>query len=159
MKVFVGGPIQYAIGQDGKFINEIREKFERIINRLEKDGIQVCSAHVEENYGESTDEYSNEQICIRDFSWMHECDKYISVFPNYEDGRIIHSGGTNVELGWATALNKDVIIICDHNKLHKLSKLIRGLNTICRVDFIDLDLVLKDPECLVDKIKCLNGDK
>lgn len=147
MKVFVGGPIQHAVDQNGKIVTPIKEILVYLIDMLIVNGFEIVSAHIEEQFGEISDKFTDEEICIRDYSWMCECDKYIAIFPTDDANELIQSAGTNVELGWATAKRKDVVIICD--KREDFSTVVKGLTSVGKVNYLELKQVLEQPECLL----------
>ena len=153
MKIFIGGPIQYATNEEGYIIQSYREIILRIIETLEGQGYEVLSAYVEEQFGAVSYKYSHEEICYRDYMWMKECDKYIAIIPNGENGKLLRSDGTSVELGWASALEKDITIICDNNRLHTLSQVIKGLGSLCTVEYMNMKKVLEHPECLISELE------
>lgn len=152
MKIFLGAPIQQVQNQDGLVMPNVKSMIEYIIETLQKEHNQVFSAHVEEEFGRVTESFSDEDICKRDYKWMNECDTYIAVFPNDAKNKMIQSAGTNVELGWATTLNKEIVLIYDFSKKQQLSKLVRGLQGIAHVKCINLNEVMKDAHSLTQTL-------
>lgn len=138
MIVFLGGPIQYAINIEQQFNSELKELILTIINYLSDNGVTVFSAHIEEDFGASTEKISNNVIGKRDFEWMVQCDKYIAILPSDLEGNLMRSDGTHIELGWASALNKKIYIICSKSTQDQMSKVLQGLNAISSVEYIDI---------------------
>ena len=135
--VFVGGPIQYAVKSDGSFHAGTRGAIERVIASLADAGHEVLSAHVYENFGEMDVSGMFQQVCLRDHLWMRQCDVFVAVLPLDQDGNVIHSAGTSVELGWASALGKPIVLVCDTEP--KYSHLVIGLDAVARVIKVDID--------------------
>ena len=135
--VFVGGPIQHAIGADGCFDDGIRRVIERVISGLVEQGHKVLSAHLHERFGEMDGRGKFQEVCARDYRWMRQCDAFVAVLPLDANGNVVVSNGTSVELGWASAMGKPIVIVCD--PAPKYSHLIIGLDAIADVVKIDID--------------------
>jgi nucleoside 2-deoxyribosyltransferase len=139
-KVFIGGPIQYAL--KGHYFNPtIKEILEKVISEVESSGFQVFSAHRTEGYGEMDVTDMESVICIRDFNWMKACDIFVAVLPSLDnESHSVRTDGTCVELGWSSVLGKKVILI--KSKSVKYSHLIEGLGAInanlVKVDIADI---------------------
>ncbi len=131
LTVLIGGPIQYAIESDGSFNLKLRYLIDTVINKAKALGYNVLSAHIYESFGELDVSGKYSEVCSRDFGWMNQCDVFIAILPLKPNGEIIHSNGTAVELGWASALKKTIIIIRD--SAPKYSHLVAGLNAITKV--------------------------
>ena len=135
--VFVGGPIQHAINAEGVFHALTRSTIEAAIASLRSRGYRVISAHQHENFGERDVSGKFQDICSRDFQWMRQCDIFVAVLPLDGNGKVIHSAGTSVELGWASAMNKPIVLICDPSPIY--SHLVIGLDAVARVAKIDIN--------------------
>lgn len=142
--IFVGGPIQYAIAPGGVFHSSTRCVIEKIIACLRDQDYRVLSAHEYENFGEMDVSEKFQEVCYRDFKWMRKCDVFVAILPLDADGKVVFSAGTSVELGWASAMDKPIVLICDPAPIY--SHLVIGLDAVARVAKIDinrLDLSLK----------------
>jgi nucleoside 2-deoxyribosyltransferase len=135
--VFVGGPIQHAIDADGGFHAMTRHRIETAIATLRSRGYRVISAHQYENFGERDVSGRFQDVCSRDFQWMRQCDIFVAVLPLDGNGKVIHSASTSVELGWASAMNKPIVLICDPSPVY--SHLVTGLDALARVAKIDIN--------------------
>lgn len=135
--IFVGGPIQNAIGQDGSFCARTRFAIERSIAGLRHRGYKVLSAHLYENFGEMDMCGKCQEVCSRDFQWMRQCDLFVAVLPLDRGGNVICSSGTSVELGWASVMGKPIVLVCDPEA--KYSHLVIGLDAVARVAKIDIN--------------------
>jgi nucleoside 2-deoxyribosyltransferase len=147
--VFLGGPIQYAISGRG-FDGDLRQLISSLYDVLTGAGVEVLSAHVEERFGEI--DLSEEALYVtkRDFEWMQRCDAYLCVLPPGEGGRPYRSDGTCIELGWASAMAKPVIMIWEPCLVH--SHLIAGLSAIGNVRYMPIDEVKTDPSSVLSAL-------
>ena len=153
--IFLGGPIQYAIQEDGSFNEGIKSMLNHIISNINKSGNKVFSAHIAEDFGASTHNQSCEEICLRDYNWMKSCNVYIAILPHDNSNNYVRSDGTYVEIGWASALNKPIIFISDKSMINKLSMLVSGLHAINAVQYLDINKVISNPQVIKDSIKSI----
>lgn len=93
-----------------KFSEVIKERIESVLTLLEREGHEVLSAHVADHYGECP---WVENFVQRDLQWTASSDVQIVLLPAGPEGASIRSDGTMIELGFATALGKPVIILAD----------------------------------------------
>lgn len=139
MTIFVGGPIQYAIDGKHHFDSYLMGVIKNIISYLSENGATVLSAHMEEKFGETSDMICNSDISKRDFQWMKQCDKYVAILPSDLEGNLMRSDGTHIELGWASALKKEIYIVCSECVMKQMSKVLQGMNAISSIEYIDID--------------------
>jgi len=142
--VLLGGPIQRAINQNGRFDHRLKTIIIALSDVLEKSGYKVLSAHIDEGFGENIPN-SSAKITKRDYCWMQLCDVYIALFVPNEQGEQIRSDGTHIEIGWASAMAKPIVLIGEDMPNEQNSHLIRGLNAIANVRFIELEKIISDP--------------
>jgi nucleoside 2-deoxyribosyltransferase len=135
--VFVGGPIQYAVRPDGSFDSGTRTIIEQVIAALAERGNKVLSAHRYERFGQMDVSGKFREVCLRDYGWMKECDLFVAVLPLDANGNVIVSSGTSIELGWASAMGKPIILVCD--PAPKYSHLIIGLDAVANTLKIDIN--------------------
>ncbi|MDD4081920.1 MAG: hypothetical protein PHD05_00900 [Sphaerochaetaceae bacterium] len=140
MRIFLGAPFtQHLNGSE--FDKELKLAIESIIISLQKKGHVVKSAHVREKFGK---ELMTPDICTPlDFDEIKQCDLFIAIPSNPP------SGGVHIELGWASAINKD-IVLCMHTK-GQYSPLIHGLDKISKSKKIVFENYIE----LVEKINGL----
>ena len=155
VKVFLGGPIQYALNQQGDFCEKIKIQLSSLIYTLKKNNIEVFSAHSCESFGRCIP--NDYQICTRDYSWMNVCDIFCAFLPSKQLG-LIRSDGTCIELGWASSKNKPIILIINQDLLVHESALLRGMRDMFNVRCIDLDHVVNSPESLVNLVQNIAKD-
>jgi len=137
MRIFLGAPFSNHL-KETKFDSELRNTIESIIFSLKEKGHDVRSAHVREKFGE---QLMTPDVCTPlDFKEIQDCDLFIAIPSNPP------SGGVHIELGWASAINKE-ILMCIHNG-GIYSPLIHGLEKVSSVKNIHFDTY---PE-LVEKI-------
>lgn len=111
-------------------------------------GFEVLSAHWYESFGLMDVNGKSEMVTKRDFQWMCQCDVYIALLPPDENCKSIRSDGTCVELGWASALRKPVIIVRSLKGIY--SHLILGLAAIAPIIVLDYDEVVRDAALIKD---------
>lgn len=155
-KIFVGGPMLHAIRHHGRFHEPSRKTIAGILSAIEQAGLEVLSAHRVEDWGQlalSNDAHFD--VCGRDFGWMMECRAFVAVLPPDDHGEPMRSDGTCVELGWASALQKPVVIVREDSPRH--SHLVRGLSKITRVKELAYDEVVKNPSTIQQALETILG--
>ncbi|WDZ85074.1 nucleoside 2-deoxyribosyltransferase [Micromonospora cathayae] len=156
LDVFVGGPIQHAIRPVG-FLPSLQESISTAIGQIRANGGNVFSAHVVEEFGDKTAAFTPEQVSLRDFRWMKKCDVFVPFLPVGEDGTLLRTDGTHIELGWATALGRPIVLVTSLPINNSASHLLKGLHMVGSVTVLDLELVLKEPEFLINGILSATG--
>ncbi|MFD4577494.1 nucleoside 2-deoxyribosyltransferase [Streptomyces sp. NPDC058417] len=152
LDVFVGGPIQHAI-LEGGFVGPLQDAITTAIQTVTENGANVFSAHVVEKFGEETAAFTPEQVSVRDFRWMKKCDVFVPVLPvQQEDGILRRTDGTHIELGWATAFGRPVVLITKQPVVESASHLLKGLHRVGCVQHIDFDEFTEKPSLLVDAV-------
>ena len=120
MNIFLGGPITNILDSSGLVKKQFRNEVEGIIRYLcEHKYYKLLQI-------EETSKFTNMDILRRDFSWMEKCDLYIAYYASMKK-EILRSDGTNIEIGWAYALNKPIIVICDFLLVSQLSLILQGM--------------------------------
>lgn len=136
--VFLGGPFKALVDDSGNMLPGARERFETLIERLEGDGYHVYNAHRRESWGA---EFLTPQECTKlDFDEISECTVFVA-FPGYPA-----SPGTHVEIGWASAMGKPIVLLLDEDAEYAF--LVRGLHTVADVTY----LTVRDGESLADQV-------
>lgn len=154
IKIFVGGPIQYAFQNSGRFDPYLRQAIELFISVLLDEGFQLFSAHFEEHFGEVDFTNQSKFITVRDFNWMKQCDIYMSILPSDKTRKPYRSDGTCIELGWASALKKNIIMLLDEGIQY--SHLIHGLSIVTTCSILDFKTALSSPHEVIQLIKSIN---
>jgi nucleoside 2-deoxyribosyltransferase len=153
--VLVGGPIQYAIGADGNFDQGLESAVRAITATLESNGLRVLSAHLVEGFGNEDLAGKSQEVATRDYGWVLTCDVFVAVLPAAEGGRPYRSDGTCVEIGWAAAHKKPVVLVLDSEA--EYSHLVQGLSAITHVRRVDYDETVRDPSLLVTAVHEMAG--
>lgn len=117
------------------FDSDERERVTAVHRALEAVGCEVLSAHVAESFARVSG--SSHEIACRDHRWAQECDLYLALLPTGPDGWPVPSWGTGVELGWVSARGVPVVIVREASAHHSFSHLVRGLDAITTVQFVD----------------------
>lgn len=105
----------------GKFDPELRKRIEALIACLREAGFSVYSAHILEEWGNSLE--SPPRIVKRDFQAIREADIMVAYVSNPT------SYGVHIELGWASALHKEIVILQDA----ETTPLIEGLGKLTQL--------------------------
>ncbi|MTD54424.1 nucleoside 2-deoxyribosyltransferase [Amycolatopsis pithecellobii] len=149
LDLFVGGPIQHAIRPDG-FTVALQETIQLALSTLGGHGAHLFSAHTVEEFGDRTAHYTPEQVAARDLRWMSKCDVFVPVLPVGADGVLMRTDGTHVELGWATALGRPIVLLTRQPVVESASHLLKGLPVIGDVQLLDIDRFARSPFLLVE---------
>ncbi|ADI05937.1 hypothetical protein SBI_02816 [Streptomyces bingchenggensis BCW-1] len=151
LDVFVGGPIQHAILSNG-FAGDLQDAISRAIDVVRENGGNVFSAHVVEKFGAETAAFTPEQVSVRDFRWMKKCDVFVPVLPLLPDRTLRRTDGTHVELGWATALGRPIVIVTKQPFVDSASHLLKGLHRVGSVWTVDFDEFTEKPSLLIEAV-------
>lgn len=129
MKVFVAAPFGNHLGVDGIFDFHFRRQLEEFYTCLSDVGFEYFSAQVNENWG-STPLMPAECVPI-DYKELVSSDVVVAVLGKPP------SLGVAVELGWASALQKPIVVL---GTAINASSMIAGLDRVADVRFIEADL-------------------
>lgn len=149
--IFLGGPIQHAHCDASEFDAKLRHCIGLLYDFLST-SYRVLSAHVEEGFGERSTLTSHD-IVKRDYAWMSLCDVFVAVLPDALGGLPIRTDGTLIELGWACALGKPIMLLPDQVPLQTShSHLLRGLSAVGNVHVWPLPAAVENPGSLVEQL-------
>jgi len=127
MKIFIAYPFTSKLQENGLLPEEYIEELITLKKVLEDMGHEVVLAHEREKWGENL---LPPEICTKlDFDAISQADLIIA-YPGNPP-----SGGVHIELGWASALGKKIVII--KKSIDEYSPLVNGLHTIISVSYID----------------------
>ena len=125
MLVFLATPYSQLCDEEYKVKKEYKEFFEKLKKEIKKLGVDYFLAVEGENYGK---EYTSDKESTKiDFETIKQCD-LMCVIPG-----VPASGGVHVELGWASANNKDIEIFLNEN--NNYSPMVTGLSEISNVQY------------------------
>ena len=125
-KIFIACPISKYLTENG-----MDENFQLFIKEI----YDLCKLHVDNTFlALEREEYGKKKMygsdcTLADYNEMTDTNLLIA-FP--ED-----SMGVSVEIGWASALNKEILVFVD--KKYKQSELVKSINCICDGKRIDID--------------------
>lgn len=134
---FLGGPIQHLLDQSNS--DRVVASHREIASALRSEAWEVLSAHEAEEYGKTSREFSPVDVTDRDLRWTKECDAYIAVLPVDSSGVPYRTDGTHIEIGWASALSKPVILILKREPSVPYSHLVLGLIATGQAEMVALD--------------------
>jgi nucleoside 2-deoxyribosyltransferase len=84
---------------------------------------------------------------------MREADAFVAVLPAAANGVPWRTDGTCVELGWASALGRPILLLVDTSASY--SHLITGLPNIAVVQVLSLAAVQLNPSLLTDELRAI----
>lgn len=131
----VGGPIK-AYFSEGAFDRTARQDYERLVEFLRCEGAIVFNAPEYERF--AVVPVPSQAVTERDFSWCQAADLYVCLWPTGASGQPIPSQGTAIELGWVSMFRRPVVLLWDAPNALNYSHLIRGLDSITNVAYVDL---------------------
>ena len=126
MYVFLAFPFAGLCNPEtGEVDNQYRDFFEKLKSGVKERGHKYFLAHEREDWGA---EYKGPMECVPvDYQGVSDCD-FMIVVP----GNPI-SGGVHVELGWASALKKDMHIFTEKDA--RYSPVVMGLASLTKVEY------------------------
>jgi hydroxymethylcytosylglucuronate/cytosylglucuronate synthase len=127
-KVYVGGPFQAVLDGDRLRIDaRYQALYEELIDAFEQRGWQVFNAHRREAWGgQMLDAPTSTRT---DFTDIADCDLFVAT-----PGARPASPGTHIEIGWASALGKRIVLLLQAGESY--AALVNGLPTVADVTFV-----------------------
>jgi len=118
---FLAGPFKGIMDAETGMIRAFeRERFEALIDHMEARGYAVNNAHKRESWGAN---FMAPEECTRlDYENIRDCDLFVA-FPGHPA-----SPGTHIEIGWASALGKPMILLLEEGGTYAF--LIHGLHVV-----------------------------
>ena len=140
MLVFLATPYSQLCDTNYRVKQEYYTFFTKLISKIKELGVDYFLAMERENFGK---EYiSDKESSTIDYNLIKKCD-LVCALPGTPA-----SGGVHVELGWASANNRKIIIFLNKNKSY--SPMVTGLGEISDVTYCYYNEEYKDE--LIDKI-------
>ncbi|AOJ71569.1 MULTISPECIES: nucleoside 2-deoxyribosyltransferase [Burkholderia] len=145
-RMFLGGPFKSLVDKHtGVMPEESINLFRHVIDHFEARGWDVHCAHRREHWGR---EFMTPAVCTRtDYEQISLCDYFVA-FPGAPA-----SPGTHIELGWASALGKPIVLLLEADK--EYAYLVRGLDEITHIERVEYSGGRIDPaaiEAAIDRI-------
>ncbi len=127
-RIFLAGPFKALVDSETQTMNDADIlQFSSLIDFFEAQNFDVHCAHKREAWGR---EFMTPQECTKiDFEEISKCDYFIA-FPGAPA-----SPGTHIEIGWASALNKQIILLLEEDQDYAF--LIQGLGEVANLVNID----------------------
>ena len=158
LKVFVGGPIQHAL-EKRALNNDLQNHLQVAIQVLESLGAEVFSAHRAEKFGAETHLFTPNEVSRRDRQWMEMCDIFVAVLPVCKRSQtLMRTDGTHIELGWASALRRPIVLVTEKPFDASSSHLLKGLATVARVEHLGIDDFERDPLTLLQPLLAMTKE-
>lgn len=145
--VFLAFPFsQFCEDDSDDLSQESKSFFESLTTLMKENNITYYSAHERENWGQ---DYFDAKVSTQyDYDAINDCDVVIS------NPGVPYSGGVHIELGWASSLKKDIILLL--KKDHEYSPLVTGISTLTNVKIYYYIDFFKDSLQIIENI--INGD-
>jgi nucleoside 2-deoxyribosyltransferase len=126
---FLAGPFKGIMDAETGMIRAFeRRRFEALIGHMEARGYIVDNAHRRESWGAN---FMAPQDCTRlDYENIRDCDLFVA-FPGDPA-----SPGTHIEIGWASALRKPMILLLEEG--HTYAFLVKGLHVVSPVSYVSM---------------------
>ncbi|RSL30602.1 nucleoside 2-deoxyribosyltransferase [Salibacterium salarium] len=126
-KIFLAGPFKRLVNSEtGAMDNNEKQKLLNLIDFFERRGLSVHNAHKREDWGKNF--MSPEECTETDYKEISSCDLFVA-FPGSPA-----SPGTHIEIGWASALKKPIILLLEQDKDYAF--LIQGLEKVANVTYV-----------------------
>lgn len=127
-KAFLAGPFKGILDPETGTVRAFeRERYEALISCLESRGYDVHNAHKRESWGATM---MTPQECTKlDYEHIRDCDLFVA-FPGAPA-----SPGTHIELGWASALGRPMILLLEQGSY---AFLVQGLHVVGDVRYVDM---------------------
>lgn len=125
MKVFLAMPFSQFCENEEDMIIENRWFFLELIEKVKELGLEYFLAHEREEWGAKYK--SAEESTKIDYEAMENADIVVAV-----PGNPI-SGGVHMELGWATAIKKKILIFLDKEK--EYSPMVEGACSLTNIKY------------------------
>ncbi|AGK49974.1 nucleoside 2-deoxyribosyltransferase family protein [Burkholderia thailandensis MSMB121] len=138
-RMFLGGPFKSLVDKHtGVMPEDSIDLFRRVIDHFEARGWDVHCAHRREHWGR---EFMTPAVCTKtDYEQISLCDYFVA-FPGAPA-----SPGTHIELGWASALGKPIVLLLETDK--EYAYLVRGLDEITRIERVEFGGGRIDPAAI-----------
>lgn len=123
--MFLAGPFKSLVDPSTQAMSQRSiAAYTSIIDHFEKKGWHVHCAHRREGWGR---EFMPPETCTRiDFDEISRCDVFVA-YPGAPA-----SPGTHIEIGWASALGKPIVLLLDPDADYAF--LVQGIGVVAAVE-------------------------
>ena len=152
MRIYYGGPMISKTNRLNKIVKEERREIKKIVSFVRDQGHEIFSPVETQRF--IYKRANPETVTGREFEYLKYCD-VVMIKPDDPP-----SGGAHVQLGWASAFGKPIIILTEGSK--RYSKLVRGLEAVTTCKYVDItkeDKLQKLKEALDKSKKIIGEDK
>jgi len=148
-KIFLAGPFKALVDSKTQIMSDDNiQRFSRLIDFFESHQFDVHCAHKRESWGR---EFMTPQQCTKiDFDEISSCDYFIA-FPG-----VPASPGTHIEIGWASALGKPIILLLEKGEDYAF--LIQGLGEVGNVKHVIYEPKKLDSERVKECLESFSED-
>lgn len=135
-KVFIAGPFKASMNpQSGQIVESLKQRLVELTRFFEERGFLVYNAHRREGWGR--DMMTPEECTAADFEQINDSD-WLVALPGSPA-----SPGTHIEIGWASALGKRIILLLQSG--NEYAFLVRGLHMVADVHYVQFE---SDGDCM-----------
>ncbi|SFN91498.1 nucleoside 2-deoxyribosyltransferase [Xenorhabdus japonica] len=126
-KMFLAGPFKALVDPECHVMSHKDiDQFQSIIEYFEERGWSVHCAHKREKWGREF--MAPSQCTLIDYEEISKCDYFVA-FPGAPA-----SPGTHIEMGWASAMKKPIVLLLEENEEYAF--LVQGLGEITSVKIL-----------------------
>ncbi|OLF18582.1 hypothetical protein BU204_05745 [Actinophytocola xanthii] len=137
--VFVAGPFYGLVDEKtGVMDDSAQSRISMLIDYFEQAGCKVYNAHRREAWGK---EFLTADVCTKlDYEEIGAADLWVG-YPG-----VPVSPGTHVEIGWASATGKRMVVLLEKDQRH--SFLVTGLGSFANISYIEFE----DPAEIIEAL-------
>ncbi|MBV9022710.1 MAG: nucleoside 2-deoxyribosyltransferase [Streptomycetaceae bacterium] len=127
--IFLAGPFMGLVNSAaGRMPDAVCRPFTVLIEHFEQHGIHVYNAHRREAWGEEV--MAPAECTALDQKEIGDADVFVAI-PG-----IPPSPGTHIEMGWASAFGKPIVLLMEEGREEEYGFLVRGLDSVATVEFV-----------------------
>ena len=145
MKVFLAMPYSQLCNENYEVKKEYKDFFVKLTSELKKINCEYFLAHEREDWGKQY--ISAKESTMIDFETIKNVD-LVCIIPG-----VPNSGGVHVEIGWASANQKNLKIFLKKN--YHYSSMVTGIYCLTNTDYIYYDTDYSDEliDLIIQEIK------
>ncbi|MFJ9406165.1 nucleoside 2-deoxyribosyltransferase [Streptomyces sp. NPDC101393] len=127
--VFLAGPFMGLVDPEtGRMPDAGCLPFAVLIEHFEKQGLEVYNAHRREAWGAEV--IPPDRCTALDQKEIEKADVFVAI-PG-----IPPSPGTHIEMGWASAFGKPIVLLMEEGRDEDYGYLVRGLRSVATVEYV-----------------------
>lgn len=121
--------------QTGEIAEPLKQQLIKLTSFFRERGFTIHNAHQREGWGRNM--MTPEECTRADFEDIKACQWFVAL-PGHPA-----SPGTHIEIGWASALGKRIVLLLEVDKEYAF--LVRGIHTVADVQYVYFE---NDEDCL-----------